>query len=148
MNSIITKSAQETALLGQKLGKESKGGEIYLLIGDLGGGKTQFTKGLAAGLGITEPVTSPTFNYENIYDGRDGLELYHFDLYRSEKIDNDIRDLMLESFADQGAITVVEWAERAEEFWPEDATVIEFDWVSENERKVIINSKLKPQNAK
>ena len=99
------------------------------------------------GLGIKEPITSPTFNFENIYQGRDGLTLYHFDLYRSDRIDEDIRDLMLEAFADPQGVTVVEWAERASGYWPKGAMVIEFDWVSENERKIIINSKFKSQNA-
>ena len=140
MNSIITNSEKETISLGQKYGKTSKGGEIYLLTGDLGGGKTQFTKGVALGLGIKEPITSPTFNFENIYPGRNGLTLYHFDLYRSNQIDEDIRDLMLESFADPKGVTVVEWAERASGYWPKGATAIEFDWVSENRRKLKVKS--------
>lgn len=111
------------------------------MTGELGGGKTQFTKGLALGLGIEEPVTSPTFNYENIYSARDGLRLHHFDLYRSEKIDEDIRGLMLESFTDPKVITVVEWAERAKDFWPPEATVVEFDWASERVRDIKITSR-------
>lgn len=140
MSFITTKSEKETISLGQRYGKKSKGGKTYLLIGELGGGKTQFAKGLALGLGVEEPVTSPTFNYENIYSARDGLCLNHFDLYRSEKIEEDIRDLMLESFANPEAVTVVEWAERAKDFWPKGATIIEFDWISENERKLKVKS--------
>jgi tRNA threonylcarbamoyladenosine biosynthesis protein TsaE len=136
----ITKSEEETVLLGQRYGKKSKGGEVYLLTGDLGGGKTQFAKGVAAGMGIQEPITSPTFNYENIYRTASGMTFYHFDLYRNEKLDEDIRDLMLEAFSDKSGVTVVEWAERAKDFWPDGAMVIEFDWISANERKILIGN--------
>ncbi len=135
----ITKSEKETQALGKDFGGALRGGEVFLLTGDLGGGKTQFTKGLAGGLGIDEAVTSPTFNYENIYSARDGLRLYHFDLYRSEQVDNDIRDLMLEAFVDPVGVTVVEWAERAKAYWPQGATLLEFDWVSENERRINVS---------
>jgi tRNA threonylcarbamoyladenosine biosynthesis protein TsaE len=140
VNSITTKSEKETISLGEKYGQKSKGGEVFLLTGDLGGGKTQFTKGVALGLGITESITSPTFNYENIYEGRDDLVLYHFDLYRSDVIDEDIRDLMLEAVADPKGVIVVEWAERAKDYWPKGATLLEFDWVSENERSIKVNN--------
>jgi tRNA threonylcarbamoyladenosine biosynthesis protein TsaE len=112
-----------------------------LLSGDLGGGKTQFAKGIAKGLGIKEPITSPTFTYENVYKGRDGLTLYHFDLYRSSKVDPDIRDMMLESFSDKKGVTVVEWAERAKKFWPEKYTRINFTWVTEDERELNVTTK-------
>jgi tRNA threonylcarbamoyladenosine biosynthesis protein TsaE len=133
----ISYSEKNTRALGKKSGEVLRGGEIFLLVGDLGGGKTQFTKGLAEGLGITEPVTSPTFNYENIYQG-ERLKLYHYDLYRNDEIDNDIRDLMLESFSDKGGVTVVEWAERARLHWPKGATLVEFDWIDENTREIKI----------
>lgn len=107
----------------------------------MGGGKTQFAKGIALGLGIKEPITSPTFTYENIYEGRDGLTLYHFDLYRSDTIDPDIRDMMLESFTDKKGVTVVEWADRAKEFWPKHYTLIDFKFISENERKLDVKEK-------
>lgn len=113
------------------------------MIGDLGGGKTQFTKGLAKGLGINEHITSPTFNYENIYQTDKGANLYHFDLYRSETIDEDIKELLLEAFDDKSGVTVVEWAEGARDFWPKGATLIKFDWVTENQRNITINSNLK-----
>jgi tRNA threonylcarbamoyladenosine biosynthesis protein TsaE len=126
--------------LGQKLGQELKGGEVFLLTGDLGGGKTQFTKGLALGLGIKEPITSPTFIYENIYNGQK-LKLYHFDLYRSEVIDEDVKDLMLEAFEDQKGVTVVEWAERAKDYWPSNYYHFDFKWLAENEREIIDKSR-------
>jgi len=121
--------------LGQKFGEKLKGGEVFLLTGDLGGGKTQFTKGIARALGINEPITSPTFIYENIYQGK-GLRLYHFDLYRSEIIDEDVRDLMLEAFSDDEGVVVVEWAERAKDYWPPVYKHLNFEWLGEDERRI------------
>ena len=78
---IETNSEKETFELGKKIGENAKAGQIYTLTGDLGVGKTVFTQGLAAGLGITEPVNSPTFTIVQMYeDGR--LPFYHFDVYR------------------------------------------------------------------
>ena len=75
-------SAEETYALGEKIGQEAKPGQVYTLIGDLGVGKTVFTQGVAAGLGITEPVSSPTFTIVQIYEeGR--MPFYHFDVYRN-----------------------------------------------------------------
>ena len=77
---IETNNPEATEALGEKLGREARAGQIYCLSGDLGVGKTVFTKGFAKGLGITEHVTSPTFAIVNEYEGR--LPLYHFDVYR------------------------------------------------------------------
>ena len=78
---IETKSAKETYDLGKKIGSHAKAGEVYTLVGDLGVGKTVFTQGLAKGLGIEEPISSPTFTIVQVYDdGR--LPFYHFDVYR------------------------------------------------------------------
>lgn len=87
---IETNSEKETFELGKKIGENAKAGQIYTLTGDLGVGKTVFTQGLAAGLGITEPVNSPTFTIVQMYeDGR--LPFYHFDVYRI----GDIEELSL-----------------------------------------------------
>ena len=78
---IETKNAKETYDLGKKIGSHAKAGEVYTLVGDLGVGKTVFTQGLAKGLGIEEPISSPTFTIVQVYDdGR--LPFYHFDVYR------------------------------------------------------------------
>lgn len=92
-------------------------------------------------MGIDDDITSPTFTYENIYNGRDNLKLYHFDLYRNDEVDEDIKDLMLEAFSDPQGITVVEWAERVENYWPETYNHIDFRWVSENERELNVTEK-------
>lgn len=78
---IETRSAQETYELGLKIGKEAKKGQVYTMVGDLGVGKTVFTQGMAHGLGIKEPISSPTFTIVQVYDdGR--MPFYHFDVYR------------------------------------------------------------------
>ena len=76
-----TRSAEETFALGKRIGEQARAGEVYTLVGDLGVGKTVFTQGLAEGLGIKEPISSPTFTIVQVYeDGR--LPFYHFDVYR------------------------------------------------------------------
>lgn len=132
----ITTSEKDTKELGKSFGQNCRGGEIFLLVGELGGGKTQFAKGLAEGLEVKEPITSPTFNYENIYTGRDSLKMYHFDLYREEVLDPDIEALFKEATQDPTGVVVVEWAERAKEIWPKGAKIISFKWVGENEREI------------
>jgi tRNA threonylcarbamoyl adenosine modification protein YjeE len=130
-------SEKDTVNLGKIYGKKCKGGEIFLLSGELGGGKTQFTKGLAAGLGIKDNIVSPTFTYEKIYKGKN-LTLYHFDLYREEILNEDIKALLLEAVSDKGGVVLVEWAERLKKDKPKNAIELSFKWKSENERKINI----------
>ena len=86
-----TRSPEETYALGEKIGKAAQPGQIYTLTGDLGVGKTVFTQGVAAGLGITEPVSSPTFTIVQVYEeGR--LPFYHFDVYRIGDIEEILPD--------------------------------------------------------
>lgn len=108
------------------------------MCGELGGGKTQFTKGLAEGLCVKENITSPTFTYEKIYKGNRSLALYHFDLYREEKLDPDIELLMKEALADSKGVVAIEWAERAREIWPRKYFEVVFKWIGENERDINI----------
>ena len=134
----ITKNEKDTANLGNSFGEKCKGGEIFLLSGDLGAGKTQFTKGLANGLEISDDITSPTFTYEKIYSGRDNLTLYHFDLYREILLDQDIKLLLDEAFSDPKGVTAVEWSERGEGNWPKRAKRVELKWISEKEREITV----------
>lgn len=105
--------------------------------GELGGGKTQFVKGLAVGLNIPDDITSPTFNYEKIYNGKK-LTLYHFDLYRENTLDEDIKLLMKEAFSDKSGVVAVEWSKRMGDFKPLEYTEVFFEWKGENERKITI----------
>ena len=111
-----TYSAKETAELGRRLGKEAKAGEVYTLIGDLGVGKTVFTKGIAEGLGITEPVNSPTFTIVQVYDtGR--MPFYHFDVYRIGDIE-EMDEIGDEDYFYGEGLTMIEWANLIEEILP------------------------------
>lgn len=121
-------SEKETFAIAEKLAKQAQAGEVYCLSGDLGVGKTVFTKGFAAGLGITEPVSSPTFTIVQIYDeGR--LPLYHFDVYRIEDIE-EMEEIGYEDCFYGEGVCLVEWAELIKEILPE------------NRRKILIEKDL------
>lgn len=112
-----TYSAEETAALGEKIGKEAKPGEVYTLIGDLGVGKTVFTQGIARGLGIGEPICSPTFTIVQVYEeGR--LPFYHFDVYRIGDIE-EMEEIGYEDCFYGEGVTMIEWANLIEEILPE-----------------------------
>ncbi len=113
---------EDTFTIGRKLAENVRPGEIYTLNGDLGVGKTVFTKGLAAGLGITEPVTSPTFTILQEYDsGR--LPLYHFDVYRIGDPE-EMEEIGYEDYFFGQGICLIEWAELIEELIPEEAIAV------------------------
>ena len=112
----------DTYSLGQRLGREAKKGEIYCLDGDLGTGKTVFTQGFAAGLGITEPVNSPTFTILQQYDeGR--LPLYHFDVYRIGDV-SEMDEVGYEDCFYGDGVTLIEWPERIRELLPEHVVTV------------------------
>lgn len=114
---IETNSREETFELGKSLGEQAKQGEIYCLSGDLGTGKTVFTQGFARGLGITEPVSSPTFTIVSEYEeGR--LPLYHFDVYRIEDIE-EMEEIGYEDCFYGEGVCLIEWAELIKELLPE-----------------------------
>ena len=118
----ITKSAEETYELGRKIGEAAYPSSVYTLTGDLGVGKTVFTQGFAAGLGITEPVDSPTFTIIKEYDdGR--LPLYHFDVYRIGDV-SEMDELGYEDYFYGDGVTLIEWANLIEEIIPKDAIEI------------------------
>ena len=114
---IETRSPEETFALGEKLGREAKPGQIYTLNGDLGTGKTVFTQGFASGLGITEPVNSPTFTILQVYEeGR--MPFYHFDVYRIGDIE-EMDEIGYEDYFYGEGVCLVEWANLIEELMPE-----------------------------
>ena len=114
---IESHSAAETADLGQKLGSLALPGQVYPLNGNLGTGKTVFTQGMAKGLGITEPVSSPTFTIVQVYEGG-RLPFYHFDVYRIEDID-EMEEIGYDDYFFGHGVTIIEWADVIRELLPE-----------------------------
>lgn len=131
----ITNSPVETEAVGQALGQTVTAGTVIAYSGDLGAGKTAFTRGLARGLGITEPVTSPTYTIVNEYLGG-RLPLFHFDMYRLGSAD-DLWDIGWEDYLERGGICAVEWAENVEEAM-EDALWVHIEKVDENTRSITL----------
>ena len=110
---IQTHSPEETEAVGRKLAAQLRPGDVLAYYGDLGAGKTAFTRGLAAGLGVTEPVTSPTYTIVNEYlSGR--LPLFHFDMYRLGSAD-ELFDIGWEDYLNRGGVCAVEWSENVAE---------------------------------
>ena len=116
--SIVTKSENETMLVGEKLAKSVGKGVVFTLVGDLGSGKTHFVKGFVKGLGSTELVTSPTFTLLNVYEnGR--VPVYHFDMYRLENL-SEAQELGFDEYFDLKSldgIVLVEWPEKVKGYW-------------------------------
>lgn len=120
-----TNSERETYELGLAMGREARPGEVYTLIGDLGVGKTVFTKGLAAGLGIKEPVSSPTFTILQEYEeGR--LPFYHFDVYRIGDVE-EMDEVGFEDYVYGEGVSLIEWANLIEEILPQHYTEVKIE---------------------
>lgn len=112
-----TFSEAETHALGKKIGETAKPGDVYTLVGDLGVGKTVFTQGIADGLGITEPVSSPTFTIVQVYEeGR--MPFYHFDVYRIGDIE-EMDEIGYEDYFYGEGLCMIEWANLIEEILPD-----------------------------
>ena len=119
---IETYSAEETYQLGMEIGKKASRGQVYTMVGDLGVGKTVFTQGMAHGLEIEEPISSPTFTIVQVYDeGR--LPFYHFDVYRIGDID-EMDEIGFEDYVYGEGVSLIEWANLIEEILPEQRTEI------------------------
>lgn len=116
MKIIETYSAEETFALGRQIGQQVQAGEVYTLIGDLGVGKTILTQGVAAGLGIEEPISSPTFTIVQIYEeGR--MPFYHFDVYRIGDVE-EMDEIGYEDYFYGEGVCLIEWANLIEEILP------------------------------
>ncbi len=111
-------SAQETYEIGRQLGEQAQAGEVFCLSGDLGTGKTIFTKGFAAGLSVTDTVNSPTFTIVQEYAGR--IPFYHFDVYRIQEPE-EMEEIGYEDYFFGEGVCIIEWAELIEELLPEHA---------------------------
>ncbi len=149
---IISHSLTQTQRLGMRLGDLLRGGELILLDGQLGTGKTTLTQGLAQGMGITEVINSPTFTLLKEYhssasqgqvqgnltsqQSHDGLALYHFDLYRLDDPE-EIIDLGFEDYFYGSGVCVVEWADKANMLWPTERLNIRLKMLSETKRSLL-----------
>ena len=140
---IITKNWEETADFASAIAGSLHGGETLALSGQLGGGKTTFTKGLAQALGVVENVTSPTFVMMKVYPikiDQQEMKFVHIDAYRTESIE-DIKSVGIEDYLDRDdVIMVVEWAEKIKEIMPQDMIKINFKFIDENTREILVYS--------
>ena len=128
----ITNSPEETEALGAALGKRLPAGTVIAYRGDLGAGKTAFTRGLARGLGCTEQVTSPTYTIVNEYLGG-RLPLFHFDMYRLTSSD-DLWDIGWEDYLDRGGVCAVEWSEQVADAMPPETVYVTISRRPEDDR--------------
>lgn len=134
MCKFVTNSEHETAELAARIAQKLKGDEVIALFGDLGAGKTAFTRGLALALGIESGVSSPTFALVHEYDGK--FPIFHFDMYRVNGFD----DLYSTGFFDYigNGVLVIEWSENIEGALPQDAIRIKISRISENKREITV----------
>lgn len=138
----ITRNEKETYELGIRLGEILTGGMVLSLNGDLGAGKTHFTKGIAVGLTIEDYITSPSFTILNEYEGR--LPLHHFDVYRIDDID-EMYEIGFEEYLFGDGICVVEWGDIVRDMLPKDTIYVSISRLDDNTREIFIkeNEKLK-----
>jgi len=141
---IITKSAKETFKFGKKFAQKLKGGEIIALIGELGSGKTMFVQGVAAGLGIKEKITSPTFVLLKEYKTKISnfqspiSKLVHIDCYRMKNIE-DVESIgIFDYFRRKDIVCLIEWADRIKKILPRDRIEIYFEHLGKDKRKIKI----------
>jgi tRNA threonylcarbamoyladenosine biosynthesis protein TsaE len=135
----ITASAEETISLGQRLGDLLSEGDVVALVGELGSGKTWFTKGLALGLGVSPDaiVTSPSFTLVNEYEGR--YTFYHMDFYRLENLPQVLSAGLEEYFHDSGVVAL-EWADRWPEILPEKRLMVKFLIIDDRRREITFSA--------
>lgn len=134
--SLVSESEEQTRALGAALGRCAHPGDIVLLCGDLGAGKTALTKGIAAGLGVEEPVTSPTFNILLVHEGR--IPLYHMDLYRLDR-EEQLEDIDYFGTLEADGISVVEWGDRFPGADPENRVLVTISITGDASRAITID---------
>lgn len=132
---IATSSEAATQTVGTVLAPLVAPGDVLVLTGDLGAGKTQLTKGLALGLGVAEPVTSPTFNILLVHEGR--IPLYHFDLYRLTKAE-ELEDLDYWGTLEADGVSVVEWGDRFAQAVPDACVIVRLCVTGDDEREIVL----------
>ncbi len=137
MRQIEISSQEELCRVAEAILEELKGRTVVLLHATMGGGKTTLVRALAQVLGSTDNVTSPTFAIVNEYRTSIDKPLYHFDMYRIERLDEAI-DLGFSDYMESGELCLVEWPERVEELLPEDAMLVRIEVLSDSARRFII----------
>ena len=135
--SIRSYSPKDTHKIGRRIGTKAQSGDVLLLVGDLGAGKTTLTQGILWGLGGTEYARSPTFVLVNEYPAR--LTMYHMDLYRLNSIE-EIEDLGLDDYLYGNDLCVVEWADKAPGYFPVNHAVIQLEVIDDQTRRVTVSS--------
>jgi len=138
VRNIVSRSPEQTQRLGMQVGELSQPGDLFLLVGGLGTGKTCLTQGIAWGLGVEGYATSPSFVVINQHRGR--LPLYHIDLYRIESIE-EVIELGLDDYLYGGGVCVVEWAEKAFAVLPAEHLLIEMSFVSDTSRSLTFKAR-------
>ena len=137
----ISKSVTETERFAEMLAKTFAGGEVILLHGDLGAGKTHFVKGLAKGLGVDDVITSPTFALHNSYRGR--LVLNHFDFYRIDDAEEVAILGLDEFFYDKQGVSAIEWSENIKDLLPRNCISVTIDKLDDTSRKITVKEENK-----
>lgn len=135
---IISRSAEQTQRAGMRLGALLSPGDVVCMVGELGAGKTTLAKGISAGWGSMDTVTSPTFVLVNVYRRADGGRLYHLDAYRLSNAAEAL-ELDIDSMVQTGSL-MVEWAERIKPALPEDCIWVKLIWVDEEQRDLVISA--------
>ncbi|MGN0745965.1 MAG: tRNA (adenosine(37)-N6)-threonylcarbamoyltransferase complex ATPase subunit type 1 TsaE [Aristaeellaceae bacterium] len=133
---MITHSPAETRACGERLARQLRAGDVLLLMGNLGAGKSELTRGIARGLGVTNTVTSPSFTILNVYeDGR--VPLYHFDWYRLQSAE-ELFELGMEEYLGGDGVAVVEWPSQCPEAIPADYLEVAIEPVGETDRRLTL----------
>jgi len=132
---VISHSADETRAAGERLGARLEAGAVVACIGELGAGKTCFIQGLARGLGVETPVTSPTFVLINEYRGR--LPVHHLDAYRTDSL-LEVLDLGIEEMMHGDGVTVIEWADKLLPILPAHTITVTIDGLGDEPRRIVI----------
>ena len=131
MKVFVSKSREQTEAFAEEYAKTLRAGDVVILDGEMGAGKTVFSKGVAKGLGVEEEVTSPTYAYMNDYDGR----LFHYDCYRIESVEQ-AENLGLADYFEMGGVCLVDWAQNIAPLLPKTAKRVEIVKINENEREI------------
>jgi tRNA threonylcarbamoyladenosine biosynthesis protein TsaE len=132
---VISRSAVETRAAGERLGARLRAGAVVACIGELGAGKTCFLQGLARGLGVESPVTSPTFVLINEYRGR--VRVHHLDAYRTESL-TEVLDLGIEELMHGDGVTVIEWADKLLPILPGHTIIVTIEGLGDEPRRIVI----------